>query len=68
MHPELLRSQGLPTELRDEKTVWDGRYRSIVDMEKHLHRNGTRIVRQLKDSQPPPFARATEKKERIVPC
>jgi PPK2 family polyphosphate:nucleotide phosphotransferase len=45
VHPELLRSQGLPTELRDEKTVWDGRYRSIVDMEKHLHRNGTRIVK-----------------------
>jgi PPK2 family polyphosphate:nucleotide phosphotransferase len=45
VHPELLHSQGLPTELRDEKTVWDGRYRSIVDMEKHLHRNGTRIVK-----------------------
>jgi polyphosphate kinase 2 (PPK2 family) len=45
VHPELLRSQGLPEELRDEKTVWEGRYRSIVDMEKHLHRNGTRIVK-----------------------
>ena len=45
VHPELLRSQGLPTELRDEKTVWEGRYRSIVDMEKHLHRNGTKIVK-----------------------
>jgi PPK2 family polyphosphate:nucleotide phosphotransferase len=45
VHPELLRSQGLPTELCDEKTVWDGRYRSIVDLEKHLLRNGTRIVK-----------------------
>jgi PPK2 family polyphosphate:nucleotide phosphotransferase len=45
VHPELLRAQGLPTELRDEKTVWNGRYRSIVDLEKHLHRNGTRIVK-----------------------
>ena len=45
VHPELLRSQGLPTELRDEKTVWDGRYRSIVDLENHLYRNGTRILK-----------------------
>jgi PPK2 family polyphosphate:nucleotide phosphotransferase len=45
VHPEILRSQGLPEELCDEKTVWDERYRSIVDMEKHLYRNGTRIVK-----------------------
>ena len=45
VHPEILRNQGLPEELRDEKTVWEERYRSIVDMEKHLHRNGTRIVK-----------------------
>ena len=45
VHPEILRSQGLPEELRDEKTVWEERYRSIVDMEKHLYRNGTRIVK-----------------------
>jgi PPK2 family polyphosphate:nucleotide phosphotransferase len=45
VHPELLRSEGVPEELRDEKTTWDGRYRSIVDMERHLHRNGTRIVK-----------------------
>jgi PPK2 family polyphosphate:nucleotide phosphotransferase len=45
VHPEILRSQGLSEELRDEKTVWEGRYRSIVDLEEHLHRNGTRIVK-----------------------
>ena len=45
VHPELLRSQGLSGELRDEKTVWDERYRSIVDLERHLYRNGTRIVK-----------------------
>ncbi len=45
VHPEILRSQGLPEELRDEKTIWKERYDSIVDMEKHLHRNGTRIVK-----------------------
>ncbi len=45
VHPELLRSQGLSAELRDEKALWKERYRSIVDFERHLHRNGTRIVK-----------------------
>jgi PPK2 family polyphosphate:nucleotide phosphotransferase len=45
VHPEILRSQGLPEELRDEKTIWTERFDSIVDMEKHLHRNGTKIVK-----------------------
>ncbi len=45
VHPEILRNQGLPEELRDEKDIWDERCRSIVDMERHLHRNGTRIVK-----------------------
>jgi len=45
VHPEVLRSQGLPPELIDEKTIWRERYRSIVNLEEHLHRNGTRIVK-----------------------
>ncbi len=45
VHPEILRNQGLPPELRNEKTIWDDRYRSIVDLERHLHRNATRIVK-----------------------
>jgi len=45
VHPETLRLQGLPEELLDEKTIWEERYRSIVDLEAHLHRNGTRIVK-----------------------
>jgi PPK2 family polyphosphate:nucleotide phosphotransferase len=45
VHPEILRSQGLSEELRDEKNIWQERYRSIVDMESHLHRNGTKIVK-----------------------
>jgi PPK2 family polyphosphate:nucleotide phosphotransferase len=45
VHPEILRSQGLSEELRDEKTIWEGRYRSIVDLEEHLHRNGTRVIK-----------------------
>ncbi len=45
VHPEILRSQGLAEELRDEKTIWEERYRSIVDLEEHLNRNGTRIIK-----------------------
>jgi PPK2 family polyphosphate:nucleotide phosphotransferase len=45
VHPKLLRSQGLSDELLDEKTIWRERYRSIVDLEEHLHRNGTRIIK-----------------------
>jgi PPK2 family polyphosphate:nucleotide phosphotransferase len=45
VHPEILRSQGLAEELRDEKTIWENRYRSIVDLEEHLYRNGTRIIK-----------------------
>jgi len=45
VHPEILRGQGLPDELLDEKTLWKDRYRSIVDLEEHLYRNGTRIVK-----------------------
>ena len=45
VHPELLRNEGLGEELRDDKDLWKQRYRSIVEMENHLHRNGTRIVK-----------------------
>jgi PPK2 family polyphosphate:nucleotide phosphotransferase len=45
VHPEILRSQGLSEELRDEKTIWEERYRSMVDLERHLFRNGTRIIK-----------------------
>ena len=45
VHPEILRSQGLPEESRDEKNIWQERYQSITDLEKHLYRNGTRIIK-----------------------
>ena len=45
VHPEILQGQGLPDELLDEKSIWKERYRSIVELEKHLHRNGTRIIK-----------------------
>jgi PPK2 family polyphosphate:nucleotide phosphotransferase len=45
VHPEILRSEGLPDALQNEKTVWRDRYRSIVDLERHLHGNGTLIIK-----------------------
>src|ERR1700681_4952121 len=45
VHPELLANEGLPPSVLDARTVWDGRYRSIVDHEDHLHRNGSLIVK-----------------------
>jgi len=55
VHPEILRSQGIPKELVDEKTVWKERFQSIVDFEAHLNRNGTRIIKfylhESKDEQ-----------------
>ncbi len=45
VHPEILHRQGIPEGLIDEKTVWQERSRSIVDLEEHLHRNGTRIIK-----------------------
>jgi len=45
VHPELLLSQGLPEELRDEKDIWDERYRSILNLEHHLYHNGTRTIK-----------------------
>jgi PPK2 family polyphosphate:nucleotide phosphotransferase len=45
VHPEILCSEGIGDGALDEKTVWENRFRSIVDLEKHLHRNGTRIVK-----------------------
>jgi len=45
VHPQILRSQGIPDGLLNEKTIWKERYRSIVDLENHLHRNGTRIIK-----------------------
>ncbi|MGA2555322.1 MAG: ADP-polyphosphate phosphotransferase [Verrucomicrobiota bacterium] len=45
VHPEILRAQNLPDEALEDKQIWEGRFRSIRDLEEHLHRNGTRIVK-----------------------
>lgn len=45
VHPEILLGQRLPEAVLDGKTIWRDRYRSIVDLENHLHRNGTRVIK-----------------------
>ena len=44
VHPEILHGEHIPHE-QDSKETWEGRYRSIVELEKHLHRNGTRVIK-----------------------
>lgn len=45
VHPEILASEGLSKERERGAAVWKERYRSIVDFERHLDRNDTRIVK-----------------------
>lgn len=45
VHPEILDTQNLPKQSRDIRHFWAGRYRSMVDLEAHLHRNGTQVIK-----------------------
>jgi len=45
VHPEILRAQKVPRGQLDGEEAWQERFRSIADMEAHLERNGTRIVK-----------------------
>jgi PPK2 family polyphosphate:nucleotide phosphotransferase len=45
VHPEILAAERLSKELRDEKKLWKDRYRSIVDLERHLFHNSTRTIK-----------------------
>ena len=46
VHPEILRAEDLPdSSEQDDKSIWSERYRSILGLERHLDRNGTRIVK-----------------------
>jgi len=45
VHPDILRAESLPAELLDEKAIWEERFRSINDLESHLHRCGTRVLK-----------------------
>ncbi|HEV2613211.1 MAG TPA: ADP-polyphosphate phosphotransferase [Gammaproteobacteria bacterium] len=45
VHPEILHYQNLPEECVEDKNIWKDRYRSINNLEEHLHNNGTRVLK-----------------------
>jgi PPK2 family polyphosphate:nucleotide phosphotransferase len=45
VHPEILHHEGLPEALLAEAAIWQDRYRSITDLERHLHENGTIVLK-----------------------
>jgi PPK2 family polyphosphate:nucleotide phosphotransferase len=45
VHPELLKSESLADPPDDKENFWRHRYRSIRNLERHLHGNGTRVVK-----------------------
>jgi PPK2 family polyphosphate:nucleotide phosphotransferase len=45
VHRGILSGEELPKEMLDTKHFWRDRYRSINNLEGHLHRNGTRILK-----------------------
>src|ERR1700689_3262555 len=45
VHREILSNEDLPEKLLEKKHFWRDRYQSIANLEDHLHRNGTRVVK-----------------------
>ncbi len=45
VHPEILRSEGVLRSPEEEKTIWKNRFRSINNLETHLHGNSTRVIK-----------------------
>ena len=42
---QILQGEQIPEDLLSPKTIWEERYRSIRDLEKHLYYNGTRVIK-----------------------
>jgi PPK2 family polyphosphate:nucleotide phosphotransferase len=45
VHPQILQGEDVPENLLSSKAIWEDRYRSIRDLEKHLYYNGTRVIK-----------------------
>jgi PPK2 family polyphosphate:nucleotide phosphotransferase len=45
VHPHILRAEDVAHIAANEKTIWRDRYQSIVGLERHLHLNGTKIIK-----------------------
>jgi PPK2 family polyphosphate:nucleotide phosphotransferase len=45
VHPEMLRAQGFTDDAIAGHAIWKERFKSITEMEAHLHRSGTRVLK-----------------------
>lgn len=45
VHPEILQGEGIADTGNADRSFWQDRYRSITNLERHLHENGTRIIK-----------------------
>jgi PPK2 family polyphosphate:nucleotide phosphotransferase len=45
VHPEILHSEGVLETPEQEQQIWRDRFQSIANLERHLSRNGTRIIK-----------------------
>jgi PPK2 family polyphosphate:nucleotide phosphotransferase len=45
VHRGILQSEDIPDPPHGDSKIWESRYRSIRDLERHLHANGTRVVK-----------------------
>src|SRR5665811_1196494 len=45
VHRGILKVESIPDAPHHDAKLWRDRYRSIVDLERHLHANGTRIIK-----------------------
>ena len=45
VHREILEGEGIPEPLIEKDSIWEQRYESIRGLERHLFRNGTRIIK-----------------------
>jgi PPK2 family polyphosphate:nucleotide phosphotransferase len=45
VHPAILQGEGLPDAPPSHQDIWRERFRSINDLERHLHESGTRIIK-----------------------
>ena len=68
VHREILNNEELPPELVNRNHFWRDRYRSIVNLENHLHRNGTHILKFFlhlsKDEQKKRFLKRIDDSEK----
>lgn len=45
VHPEILEAQKIPVDNLDKNDLWEQRFRSINNLERHLYNSGTRIIK-----------------------